>query len=145
MRKSDILNSDELNYSETWRRRTCIKWSSSWFRSKLRIFLSVLIYFFWFWQRRIRCLVISGSGPQLYIGFTVTKFCRNLCSLGWLTFSFNRVSHLVPLLAWTSIMEFSGLASNLSNTFKLYCWRYNEFMASLKLLHSWEQCGKMCY
>ena len=84
--------------------------------------------------------VVSGSEPQLHIGFKVSrKLCLNLCSFRWLKFSLKRVSNLMPLLSWIAKTEYSEALMKLSNAFLNNIGEGTDFMSSLKLFRSWEQ------
>ena len=101
------------------------------------------LFITWFWQRKRKWAVVSGSEPQLHIGFKVSrKLCLNLCSLRWLKFSPKRVSNLMPLSSWIAKTEFSEILTKLSNAFLNDIGEVNDFVSSLKLFHSWEQRGK---
>ena len=45
----------------------------------------------------------------------------------------------MPLLSWIAKTEFSEVSRKLSNAFLNDIGEGNDFMSSLKLLHSWEQ------
>ena len=48
----------------------------------------------------------------------------------------------MPLLSWIVKTEFSEVLTKLSNAFLNDVGEGNDFMSSLKLFHSGEQCGK---
>ena len=48
----------------------------------------------------------------------------------------------MPLLSRIAKAEFSEVLMKLSNAFLNDIGEGNDFMSSLKLFHSWEQCGK---
>ena len=53
-----------------------------------------------------------------------------------------QVGNLMPLLPWIAKTEFSEVLTKLSNAFLNDIGEGNDFMSSLKLFHSREQCGK---
>ena len=104
--------------------------------SRLNSFLrSFDLFITWFWLCKRKCALVSGSEPQLHIGFKISpKLCLNLCSFRWLKFSLKRVSNLMPL--------FSEILAKLNNAFLNDVGGGNNFMPSLKLIHSCEQRWK---
>ena len=112
--------------------------------SRLYIFLrSFDLLITWFWQRKEKWVAVSGSEPQLHIGFIVYRIlCLNFCSFRWLIFSLKRVSNLMPWLSWIAKTRFLEVLTKLSNAFLNDIVEGNDFMSSFKLFHFWEQREK---
>ena len=106
-------------------------------------FCSFCSFMIWFCQHKRKWAVVSGSEPQLRIGFVVSAKLRlNLCSFMWLKLSLKRISDAMPLLSWIAKTEFSEVFTKLNNGFLNDIGEGNDFISSLKLFCSWEQCGK---